>query len=389
MLSGTIAEDGAQDVPRNARVSVVEGANAGKSADANAEGRYTLGDLEGGTFSLRATADALESETRSVTLAQNATADFRLKRVAAPGPPKPRVEGRAIDTLNDTPLGGVTIKVEGGAETTTSGDGAFVIEASDAAQVHAVTLSAPSIVTRTTRLRVPGPAATLSLIPASFDLTAYDQMFRATEGQLHRWTSAPPIVVVSRVLKFTNTDDAEYEALAGVMTDRDVEDLLADLRWALPQLTGNAFHAFAAEERERPAEGARVSVVRPGIIVVARYDGLRNVLGYWGYTRWAWNAAGEIRAGIMMIDSEFDAAGGPYRRSLRAHEFGHALGNRHVDARPSFMNAEARTEPNAFDRDAAKIAFQRPPLNRTPDVDPDPFTGNLRALTQLFWSGAR
>lgn len=389
MLSGTIAEDGASGTPRNARVSIVEGTNAGKSASASDEGRYSLGDLEAGTFSLRATADDMEPETRSIALAENATADFRLKRAEAPAPPKPRVEGRAVDSLNESPLGGVTITVEGGEDTTTDGDGGFVIEASAPEQVHAVTLSAPSIVTRTTRLRVPGPAATLSLIPSSFNLTAYDQMFRATEGQLHRWTSAPRLLVVSRVLKFTNVNDATYTALSGVMSDGDVADLIGDLRWTLPQLTGSTFTAFGGEDREHPAEGAQVDVARPGVIIVARFEGLTSALGYWGYTRWAWNAAGEIQAGIMMIDSQFDASAGPYRRSLRSHEFGHALGYTHVGARPSVMNIEARTEPNAFDRDAAKIAFRRPPLNRSPDVDPEPFTGNLRALTQLFWAGDR
>ena len=54
------------------------------------------------------------------------------------------------------------------------------------------------------------------------------------------------------------------------------------------------------------------------------------------------------------------------------------------------MNQTARLEPNSFDRDAAKFAFQRPPLNRSPDIDPEPFTGNLRALTsQVSWSAAR
>ena len=54
------------------------------------------------------------------------------------------------------------------------------------------------------------------------------------------------------------------------------------------------------------------------------------------------------------------------------------------------MNQSARIEPNACDRAGAKYAFLRPPLNRSPDIDPDPFTGNLRALIdQVFWSGDR
>ena len=124
-------------------------------------------------------------------------------------------------------------------------------------------------------------------------------------------------------------------------------------------------------------------------IVVARYEGLTAATGYWGYTRWSWNGAGEIIAGIVMLDRAFETSSSPYRRSLRAHEFGHALGYNHVTGRTSVMNQVATIEPNPFDRDAAKFAFQRPPLNRSPDIDPDPFTGNLRALaSQIFWAGA-
>jgi hypothetical protein len=93
---------------------------------------------------------------------------------------------------------------------------------------------------------------------------------------------------------------------------------------------------------------------------------------------------------IVMLDREFDTSGSPFRRSLRPHEFGHALRYNHVTGWASVMNQAATLEPNAFDRDAAKISFQGPPLNRSPDVDPDPFTGNLRALaSQVVWAGAR
>jgi hypothetical protein len=163
--------------------------------------------------------------------------------------------------------------------------------------------------------------------------------------------------------------------------------LLADLTWALPQLTGNAFFAFAEQQIETAAEGDRVRVSRPGLIVAARYEGLTAGTTFWGYTRWGWNGAGEMQAGIIMLDRGFETSGSIFRRSLRAHEFGHALGYNHVSGRESVMNPAARIEPNAFDRSGAKIAFLRPPLNRTPDIDPDPFTTNLRAFTGLTWLG--
>jgi hypothetical protein len=298
------------------------------------------------------------------------------------------VNGITVDALSDLPLAGAVVRVDGLGEAITSSNGAFHFDAADPQQVRTVIISSAATVERSTRLKVPGPDATLTLMPASLDLTAFDQMFRAS-GALRRWTSAPHIVVQDRVLKFTNVSDVEYTALEGVMSGGEVASLIADLSWTLPQLTGNTFTAFAGEDRETAAEGERVRVSRPGRVVIARYDGLTKATGFWGYARWSWNGAGEMQSAIVMLDVEFETSGSPFRRSLRAHEFGHALGYSHVTARESVMNSAARIEPNLFDRNAARFAFRRPPLNRSPDVDPEPFTGNIRALvSRLFWDGA-
>lgn len=129
-------------------------------------------------------------------------------------------------------------------------------------------------------------------------------------------------------------------------------------------------------------------MARTGEIVVARFVGLQAATGFWGYGRWASDGAGTIRAGIIMLDADFDSSGSVYRRSLRVHELGHALGYNHVNARESVMNSSARTEPNDFDRNGARIAFLRPPGNRAPDSDPDQFTINIRTGV-LIWSGDR
>ena len=90
-----------------------------------------------------------------------------------------------------------------------------------------------------------------------------------------------------------------------------------------------------------------------------------------------------------MIDSGFETSGSIFRRSLRVHELGHALGYNHVTVRDSVMNSHARFEPNVFDRDGSRFAFLRPPQNRSPDVDPDPFSLNLRVPAIPVWNGAR
>jgi len=113
-----------------------------------------------------------------------------------------------------------------------------------------------------------------------------------------------------------------------------------------------------------------VSLLNSGVITVSRVAGLAAATGYWGFGRWQYESDGTVTAGIVMLDRDFDRSGSAYVRSLRAHELGHALGYQHVTARPSVMNADGRHEPNAFDLDACRLAFQRSPGNRSPDIDP-------------------
>jgi len=249
-----------------------------------------------------------------------------------------------------------------------------------------VTFTHASVVARQVSLKIPGSEVAVSLIPAAFDLTAFDEMLRVT--QLQRWVTAPPLRVQSRVLQFTSTAAADAVGLDEVMADDERASLEADLTWALPQLTGNQFPAFATITRETVAEGASMSVLNTGVITVARYKGLQSATGYWGYSRWQYRSDGTVIGGSIMLDRDFDKSGSMYRRSLRTHELGHALGYTHVTVRPSVMNSSARTEPNTFDREAAIIAFQRPPGNRRPDADPLGVSANVASLTAVWSIGA-
>jgi hypothetical protein len=121
---------------------------------------------------------------------------------------------------------------------------------------------------------------------------------------------------------------------------------------------------------------------------VARYVGLTQATGFWGYSRWFVRGDGTITSGESMLDRDFEQSSSPYRRSLRAHELGHALGYNHVTVRPSVMNSAARLEPNDFDRDASRIAFQRPPGNHSPDVDPNTFSTNRLRTSAGSWAPA-
>jgi hypothetical protein len=390
-LSGIVSDAESERPAGGARIEIVQGVNQGAATTADDEGRYRLEGLALGAFTMRVQADGFEAVSRTVTLAGDQTLNVALRPVVPPPqPPDDRVTftGTVVDGVSDRGLAGALVRIAGIGEATTGDDGGFTIATDDSEEPRAVTITSPVTVERETRLRVPGPSARVSLIPGSLSLPAFNQMFRGS-GELNRWVTAPRLVIQRRTLRFTDLSSTSYEAMAALLTDDDVATLVADLEWALAQLTAGTFTRFAGVDVEAAEEGASVPVSRPGAIVLARYEGLTTATTYWGYARWSWNGLGEMQGAIVKLDQSFETSGSPFRRSLRAHELGHALGYWHVTGLDSVMQSHARTEPTAFDRDGARIAFQRPTRNRAPDADPDPFVGNLRALaSQLFWAGS-
>jgi hypothetical protein len=150
-----------------------------------------------------------------------------------------------------------------------------------------------------------------------------------------------------------------------------VSEMVAHLTEGLALLTGNTYTSFASVTVERPSAGTRASALREGQIVVGRYEGIVSMANTIGYGLWSERGEGVVSGGAMFLDREFDQEDGR-RRLLRIHELGHALGYLHVRSRTSIMNPAVGPEPTAFDRQAAIIAFQRPPGNRPPDTDPSP-----------------
>jgi hypothetical protein len=72
-----------------------------------------------------------------------------------------------------------------------------------------------------------------------------------------------------------------------------------------------------------------------------------------------------VRGGVIMLDRDYDLTNSR-RRMTRIHELGHALGYNHVMSRESVMNSPSLVEPNTWDREAARVAFQREPGSRSP-----------------------
>jgi len=376
-LSGSITSTTGGAIA-GARVEVTAGRDAGRSVDADAGGRYRLSALSAGTLTVRASAAGFGPVEQTLTLSTDRTLDLTL------APAQYSAQGRVLDVLTLGGVAGVSVSGTDLQTTITDTAGAFTAIAGQAlAEPREVVFAGGGRVDRETHLRVPGPEALVTMIPSSFDLVAFDQMFRTPV--LRRWLSAPPLQVVSQVLEFESLSAPELRVLDEPVGAADRQSIVDDLAWALPQLTGDTYDAFASVDVVSPGIGSDLRVLNTGVITVARVSGLTAGSGYWGYARWQWSSNNAIISGLVMLDRDFELSGSPFRRSLRAHELGHALGYNHVTSRASVMNSSARLEPNAFDLDAARIAFARVPGNRSPDIDGPSFSTNVSVIGAV-WS---
>jgi hypothetical protein len=286
-----------------------------------------------------------------------------------------------FDVSTQAALGNITL-IGDGLSAYSDANGLFTLFGpTSGPNARAIAFSGTGVVTRQTWMRLPGPDTAVSLISSSFDLAAFNQMFRASF--LLRWVQAPPLVIETRTLQFTDVNASNAMGTDDEMSDLEYQGLVADLAWALPQLSGATFSGFASTRRQGSPSGFFVPLLNDNQITVARVAGLTTATGFWGYGRWQTQTDGTVVAGNLVLDRDFERSGSPFLRSLRTHELGHAMGYNHVTVRASFMNSAARLEPNSFDQQACAIAFQRKPGNRSPDIDP--FAGALNAAQGLTW----
>jgi hypothetical protein len=193
------------------------------------------------------------------------------------------------------------------------------------------------------------------------DRSALDEMLRGSRTAPLRWDRAPELVVLMPVLQYEQGRGTEYRATVERLSDQEATQLEADLSRALAVLTDNTFEGFSTVRRESVAAGEVVNVMRPGQIVVARYDGVRDQLATIGFGGRSTRGS-IIRAGSIILDNDFDRDN-ETRGLLRMHELGHALGYNHVLSRSSIMNPKIGPSPTDFDRTAARIAFHGFPVD--------------------------
>ena len=292
------------------------------------------------------------------------------------------LEGRTVNAVDGGAAPGVSLVV-GTKSVTADANGYFRVDVNGPSTFN-LRAHGSNVVDRETTVTGPGAEpARVSLIPTSFDLASFDQMFRPAGG-LQRWTTRPGLVVLASVMSYSGGNREDYSATAEQLTDDEVTQLINHLTEGLTVLTSGTFTNFASVEVERPAAGARASVIRTGRIVVGRYNGIVSFVNTIGYGQWGLMADGSVGSGSMFLDRDFDRTDNR-RRLLRIHELGHALGLMHVTERTSIMNPSLGPDITDFDRASASIAFQRPPGNRAPDTDPSGAPSLRSTEHRLVW----
>jgi len=213
------------------------------------------------------------------------------------------------------------------------------------------------------------PAAkTVRDAAATADEMAMREMLEGKDGRREMWASAPALVVISSVLDYEQgAMSTGFAALDQTMSEKELEQLEADLTDALYELTGGTFESFKSISVESAQPGEAVKVVRPGQIVVARYRGVQKKTGNIGYGGRLTHGESIVGAAVI-LDAAFDTKSNQ-RQLLRTHELGHALGYHHVESRPSVMNARVGSSITDFDRAAIRVAFDTPADHQTAPVE--------------------
>jgi hypothetical protein len=306
---------------------------------------------------------------------------------------------RASDVLTGAAIRDATVAGSGVTGGTTDSNGLLTLMATSAS-TFAIDITSSSYIPRNTLLKIPGADAGVSLIPNTLDLPAFDCMFRnsplandvCAPSGLQRWTTTPALRIISNVVQF-NASGPTYAATSEGLTSEEIQKITADLSYGLPLLSGGVFQAFAGVTNQVVVSGEAVTLLSDGSITFARCSGLNAARGSAGYGQWQFRTDDVVTGGMLCIDRDFDLSGSTLGLGVRLHELGHALGYKHIKAeikRDVLMNPMITiNDLSPWDRDVAKIAFQRPTGNRTPDTDPATFSTNRLTTHIMTVDGCR
>jgi hypothetical protein len=278
----------------------------------------------------------------------------------------------SIESL-ESGISDVVISSLGVREAHTDAGGFFTLDANRSA--YPLLLTHPDFIDRRTAAVLPANGLHLSMIPSTFDRAAFEEFApRATTTGLRRWIENPSLIVL------TNVVDYDGVAFDPLVTNRQVPDadfacMLDGVRRAIAPMSDNVM-TFTKVDVVSPSTGSRFSIpsTPEGTIVLVVARGL---LANGRAATFAGVQPNVLVRGVVWVSADNLPLCGSTASRVYPHELGHALGYQHVTLEPSVMSGIQPTSAlTLFDRDAIRIVYQRPPGNRSPDVDPPTYVIN-------------
>jgi hypothetical protein len=286
----------------------------------------------------------------------------------------PDATGQVVDIASVTNgISDVVISGVGAFRTRTDARGFFTLTANTS--TYALLLTHPNFVERRTAAILPASGLHVSMIPSTFDQPAFEEFApRATATGLRRWTENPSLMVLTNVVEY---DGVAYDPL---VTDRQVADgdvgcMRDGVQRAIAPMSDGVMTFKKVDVLSLPS-GSRFSIpgTTEGTIVLVVAHGL---LANGRASAFAGVQPNVLVRGVVWISADNLPLCGSTAARVYPHELGHALGYQHVTLEPSVMSGISPTSAlTEFDREAIRIVYQRPPGNRTPDIDPPTYVIN-------------
>lgn len=278
----------------------------------------------------------------------------------------PVLTGKIVDVFSGDGISRARIAY-GDERVVTGEDGRFTLRTRSPNGPHPVRVTADGYHPRETFLV--GPEARVDLAPASFNMSAFDDIGRERESRTIRWVSRPVVHI----------DPNGH----GMLPDADLATWIDEAAESVPGLmkdwTGGVLAPASLSTPDAPP-----SPGTPGTLIIvfdedpASYPNDRAV----GVAKIYRGSNRAISAAVVRL--RFSKLTGPSaafaRKAMLAHELGHALGMSHMDGSVnSIMEPVVRTPVlTGFDRSAGSMLYERPPGNAS--IDRDDLAGFNAAL---------
>ncbi|MFN2432872.1 MAG: M57 family metalloprotease [Gemmatimonadota bacterium] len=226
----------------------------------------------------------------------------------------------------------------------------------------AISLAASGMVGRSTYASTNADLVNpLTMIPAAFDMAAYDDVNREPgRGKTIRWMSSPSIYV-----------DTSPEVGTGMPIPASWISATQAAAGRFPaQWTGGVLSSSVSVGGSPPQDGT------PGTIVI-RFDNTINPSGCGGkvgQATFGWSGSGELAYGVVQLAlSRLCGASSSVIEAVVGHEIGHTMGLGHltVPGRSSLMEPSVRLAGlSPLDRENASVHYHRAPGHAAPDREP-------------------